>query len=128
MRRPRAGLAAAQRRGIVDISDLRYGKFKPGGAFGFSRQCPAAQFPENRAGHVRPGRGAHIECLRVQAGRDGRQEGTLGRFVQFLGFVEDQQIPVLATAAVAGAGQKLDARPAFEDDLLRPRAFLMSFT
>lgn len=47
----------------------------------------------------------------------GRKRPLRG-LVQLLCLVKDQQVAVLAASAVAGAGQKLDAGTAFQDDLL----------
>ena len=95
------------------MGDIRHRKLKPGGFAGLAVQSALAQRPEHGARGIRTRRGAHIDGLGVQAGRNGGQERPLRGFVQLLGFVKDQQVAVLAASAVAGAGQKLDACAAF---------------
>ena len=94
--------------GVFHVADLRHAELEPRGFFGFAVQCPLAQGPEHGAHGIRAGRGAHIDGLGVQAGRNGRDEAALCGLVQLLCLVEDEQVAVLAASAVAGTGQKLD--------------------
>ena len=102
------------------VPDFGYRKLKPGGLAALAFQCLDADAPEHRTHGSLIGRGAQVQRLRVQAGRDGRQKGCLLVRVQFLGLVKDQQVTMLAAAAVAGTGQELDARAAFQNDLFAP--------
>ena len=109
---------------VLHIADLRHRELEPCGLFRFAVQCTFAQGVEHSTHGIRAGWRAHVDGLWVQAGGNGGQKRPLRGLVQLLCLVKDQQVAVLAASAVAGAGQKLDAGTAFQDDLLPTKCSL----